>query len=164
MTARTTLRVTRADLDDATQARAILELIDCYARDELGGGAPLPEAVRAALVPALREFASTLVFLAWEGPCPVGVAVCFRGFSTFAARPLVNIHDLSVRPGSRGRGVGRALLRAVADWARAHDCCKLTLEVLDHNAHARGLYESEGFGPPDMGHPGEQMLFLSKAL
>ena len=159
-----TLRVTLADLDDATQAAAVLELIDCYARDAMGGGAPLPAAVRAALIPGLRGFPTTLVFLAWEGPDPVGVAVCFRGYSTFAAQPLVNIHDLSVRPEWRGRGVGRALLRGVADWARAHGCCKLTLEVLDHNAHARGLYESEGFHPPDMGHPGEQMLFLSKAL
>jgi len=158
------IRVTRADLDDAAQAQAVLELIDCYARDDMGGAEPLPDAIRDALIPGLRGFAGTLVFLAWDGAEPVGVAVCFRGYSTFAARPLVNIHDLSVRPQWRGRGVGRALLRGVADWARTHGCCKLTLEVLDHNAHARGLYESEGFRAPDMGHAGEQMLFLSKAL
>ena len=159
-----TLRVTRADLDDAVQATAVVELIDCYARDPMGGGEPLPDAVSAALIPGLRQHPATLVFLAWDDTRPVGVAVCFSGFSTFAARPLVNIHDLSVRPEWRGRGVGRALLRAVADWARAHGCCKLTLEVLDHNARARGLYAAEGFSPPDMGHPGEQMLFLSKSL
>jgi GNAT superfamily N-acetyltransferase len=159
-----TLHVAAADLSDAAQARAVVELIDCYARDIMGGGEPLPAAVRTALVPGLRRHPTTLVFLAWEATRPVGVAVCFSGFSTFAARPLVNIHDLSVLPQWRGRGVGRALLRAVADWARAHDCCKLTLEVLDHNRRARSLYESEGFHPPDMGHPGEQMLFLSKQL
>jgi GNAT superfamily N-acetyltransferase len=158
------LHVTRADLGDAAQAQAVVELVDCYARDPMGGGEPLPAEVSAALVPGLRQHPATLVFLAWEQARPVGVAVCFSGFSTFAAKPLVNIHDLSVRPEWRGRGVGRALLRAVADWARAHGCCKVTLEVLDHNAHARGLYESEGFRPPDMGRPGEQMLFLSKAL
>ena len=158
------LRVTRADLDDGAQAEAVVELIDCYARDLMGGGEPLPAAVRAALIPGLRGFAGTLVFLAWDGSHPVGVAVCFRGFSTFAARPLVNIHDLSVRPEWRGRGIGRALLRAVADWAREQGCCKLTLEVLDHNARARALYDAEGFRPPDMGHPGEQMLFLAKTL
>lgn len=158
------LRVARADLGDAAQARAVADLVDCYARDPMGGGAPLPAAVSAALVPGLRQHPATLVFLAWDAERPVGVAVCFSGFSTFAARPLLNIHDLSVRPEWRGRGVGRALLRAIAAWAREHGCCKLTLEVLDHNAAARGLYASEGFEPPDMGHPGEQMLFLSKPL
>ncbi|MFO1401672.1 MAG: GNAT family N-acetyltransferase [Steroidobacteraceae bacterium] len=158
------LRVARADLGDAAQAEAVLELIDCYARDPMGGGEPLPAQVRAALIPGLRQHATTLVFLAWDGARPVGVAVCFGGYSTFAAQPLVNIHDLSVRAECRGRGVGRALLRGVAAWAREHGCCKVTLEVLDHNAAARGLYESEGFRPPDMGHPGEQMLFLTQAL
>jgi GNAT superfamily N-acetyltransferase len=158
------LHVTRADLGDAAQARAVVELIDCYARDTMGGGEPLPAAVSAALVPGLRQHPTTLVFLAWDGVQPVGVAVCFIGYSTFAAKRLVNIHDLSVRPEWRGRGVGRALLRAVADWGRGHGCCKVTLEVLDRNAQARGLYESEGFRPPDMGQPGEQMLFLSKTL
>jgi GNAT superfamily N-acetyltransferase len=159
-----TLRTARANLADAAQARAVIELVDSYARDVMGGGEPLPAAVRTRLIPGLARHPTTLVFLAWDDARPVGVAVCFTGFSTFAARPLVNIHDLAVLPDWRGRGVGRLLLRAVAEWARAHDCCKLTLEVLDHNTRARGLYESEGFLPPDMGHPGEQMLFLTKQL
>lgn len=159
-----TLRTALADLTDTEQARAVVELIDSYACDPLGGGKPLPEAVREALVPGLLKHPTTLVFLAWDGAQPAGVAVCFTGFSTFAARPLVNIHDLAVLPAWRGRGVGRVLLRAVEDWARAHECCKLTLEVLDHNANARALYASEGFRPPDLGHPGELMLFLCKPL
>jgi GNAT superfamily N-acetyltransferase len=159
-----TLRITEADLADAAQARAVVDLIDSYARDPMGGTRPLPAAVRAAMIPGLQQFPGTLVFLAWNDVRPVGVAVCFKGFSTFAAKPLVNVHDLAVLPAWRGRGVGRQLLRAVADWARRHGCCKLTLEVLDHNVRARGLYESEGFRAPDMGRPGEQMLFLTKRL
>jgi GNAT superfamily N-acetyltransferase len=159
-----TLRVAPADLADATQARAVVDLVDSYARDIMGGGEPLPEAVRTGLIPGLRRHPTTLVFLAWDREQPVGVAVCFRGFSTFAAKALVNIHDLAVLPQWRGRGVGRLLLRAVAEWARAHECCKLTLEVLDHNDRARHLYESEGFRAPDMGRTGEQMLFLTKQL
>jgi GNAT superfamily N-acetyltransferase len=159
-----TLRTALADLTDTGQARAVVELIDSYACDPLGGGKPLSEAVRQALVPGLLRHPTTLVFLAWDGAQPVGVAVCFSGFSTFAARPLVNIHDLAVLPAWRGRGVGRVLLRAVEDWARTHECCKITLEVLDHNTSARVLYESEGFRPPDLGRPGELMLFLGKPL
>lgn len=37
-------------------------------------------------------------FLAYRGTGPIGPAPCFRGFPTFAARPLVNIHDLFVAP------------------------------------------------------------------
>ena len=44
---------------------------------------------------------------------PVGAAVCFIGFSTFAAKPLINIHDFVVLPAARGKGVGRRLLEAV---------------------------------------------------
>jgi len=153
-----------ADLADAAQAHAVVDLIDSYARDPMGGGEPLPAAVRTAMIPGLRQHPGTLVFLAWNDAQPVGAAVCFQGFSTFAAQPLVNVHDLAVLPGWRGRGVGRQLLRAVADWARQHGCCRLTLEVLDHNVGARGLYASEGFRAPDMGHTGGQMLFLTKRL
>ncbi|GAA3066704.1 hypothetical protein GCM10020000_58610 [Streptomyces olivoverticillatus] len=45
----------------------------------------------------------------------------------------------------RGLGIGRALLRAAADEARAQGAVRLTLRVLGHNTPARRLYASEGF-------------------
>ena len=57
----------------------------------------------------------------------VGIATCFRGFSTFYARPTIYVHDLSVLPEQRGGGIGRRLLEAVAARARLLVCCKLTL-------------------------------------
>jgi GNAT superfamily N-acetyltransferase len=51
--------------------------------------------------------------LAFQGEQPVAVAVCFIGLSTFAAKPLVNIHDCMVLPVFRRKGVGRRLLEAV---------------------------------------------------
>ena len=107
------LVIREADLGQPADAEALVGLIDADARDLMGGGAPLTPAVRARLVPNLREVPGRLVLLAFEGERAVGVAVCFPGFSTFHARPLINIHDLAVLPGSRGRGVGRALLGAV---------------------------------------------------
>jgi len=67
------------------------------------------------------------------------------GFSTFQARPLLNIHDLAVVPDWRGQGIGRALLEAVEVEAIQRGCCKITLEVQDANRQARGLYERYGF-------------------
>lgn len=50
-----------------------------------------------------------------------------------------------VAPGYRGRGVGHALVAAVAAWARSAGHRRLRLEVADHNAQAVRLYERAGF-------------------
>lgn len=55
------------------------------------------------------------------------------------------IQGLAVAAGARGRGVGRALLRAARTRARDQGALRLTLRVLGHNAPARALYEAEGF-------------------
>ena len=70
---------------------------------------------------------------------------CFVGFSTFAARPLLNIHDVHVLKEHQKRGIGRRLLEAAESEARRLGCCKLTLEVLENNHPAAALYEKLGF-------------------
>ncbi|WP_406009384.1 GNAT family N-acetyltransferase [Streptomyces sp. NBC_00637] len=55
------------------------------------------------------------------------------------------IQGLAVLDEGRGRGVGRALIRAALDEARRQGARRMTLRVLGPNAPARGLYESEGF-------------------
>lgn len=140
------IEIFEARLDRPEEARCVLELTDAYARDPIGGGQPLPESVRSELIDGLRAHPTTLVLLARVGGRDAGIATCFWGFSTFAARPLLNVHDLAVRPELRGRGVGRALLREVERRARERGCVKLTLEVREGNGRARRLYESEGYG------------------
>ncbi|WP_405581323.1 GNAT family N-acetyltransferase [Streptomyces sp. NBC_01092] len=69
------------------------------------------------------------------------------GFSTpLAANAHVRqIQGFAVADEARGRGVGRALIRAVVEEARRRGARRLTLRVLGHNTPARRLYESEGF-------------------
>ncbi len=134
-----------ADLDHPDDGRRIVELLDMYSRESFGQAAPLPENVRQDLVHGLRDHPTTLVLLAMEDENAIGIAVCFFGFSTFAARPLLNIHDLAVSPGARGRGAGRALLQAAQQHATDRGCCKLTLEVREDNHGARRLYRDFGF-------------------
>ncbi|MER5840717.1 GNAT family N-acetyltransferase [Streptomyces prasinus] len=55
------------------------------------------------------------------------------------------ICGLAVSEGARGRGVGRALVRAAVQEARDRGARRITLRVLGHNTPARALYESEGF-------------------
>ncbi len=158
------LRIVEANLDDPAHQEAVLSMVDAYSLDEMGDGKPLSEGARCFLVSRLREHPTTLIFLAFQGKAPVGIAVCFRGFSTFAARPLLNIHDLAVLPANRGEGVGRQLLQSVEKKAREMGCCKLTLEVLEKNGRAREVYESAGFGKPVYQDKSSVTFFLSKPL
>ena len=77
----------------------------------------------------------------------VGFATCFLGYSTFRARPLLNIHDIAVLPEWRGKSVARGLLEAIAALGRRLDCCRITLEVREDNPRARRIYERAGFVP-----------------
>jgi ribosomal protein S18 acetylase RimI-like enzyme len=139
------LKIREVDFSDGADAARFIAVLDSYASDPLGGGEPLAHDVRERLIPALRDHPTALVLLAWVGDEPAGIAVCFFAFSTFRARPLLNVHDLAVLPQYRGRGIGRALLGECERRAVRKGCCKLTLEVQDNNARARALYESFGF-------------------
>lgn len=156
------LVIREANFADAGDAGAIVTVLDSYASDPAGGGAPLTLEVRERLVPALRAHPTALVLLAFVDSGPVGIAVGFFGLSTFRARPLLNIHDLAVVAEYRGKGVGRALLREAENRALRRGCCKLTLEVQEANARARALYASFGF--EDFVVAGSPTRFLSKAL
>ncbi|HEY3494701.1 MAG TPA: GNAT family N-acetyltransferase [Polyangiaceae bacterium] len=156
--------IVEARLDQREHQEAIVSLTAAYAEDVMGNGHPLPRDVLERLVPGLRAHPTTLVLLAYLEETPVGIATCFLGFSTFAARPIVNVHDLAVIRELRGRGIGRALLRAVDTAARARGCAKVTLEVLEHNRNARGLYESQGFAQAAYSPSGGGALFYSKSL
>lgn len=77
----------------------------------------------------------------------VGFALFFHNFSTFAARPGLYLEDLFVLPEHRGHGVGRELLRHLAQLAVARDCARFEWAVLDWNEPAIGFYESLGAKP-----------------
>ena len=134
-----------ADLADPAHQAAIIDLLDMYCRDEFGDGKPLSAEARANLIPGLVKHGGARVFLALDGESPLGLALCFVGFSSFRAKPLINIHDIAVIPQARGRGIGRQLLKAVEQHARETDCCKVTLEVRSDNLRAQRVYRAAGF-------------------
>src|SRR6266536_3993258 len=139
------VEIVEADLRLPEHQEAVLAMVDAYSRDAMGEAKPLDPDVRARLIPGLQKHSPTLIFLAFDGDRPVGAAVCFIGFSTFAAKLLINIHDFVVLTASRGKSVGRRLLDAVEGKARELGCCKLTLEVMDNNHHALRMYHAAGF-------------------
>ncbi len=139
------MAVILADLANPSHQAAIVELLDMYCRDEFGDSKPLPADVRERLIPGLVAHGGARVFLAYVGDEPAGVAVCFLGFSTFKAKPLINIHDIAVSPKFRGKGLGRELLAAVEAEAIRLGCCKVTLEVRADNTLAQQAYRKAGF-------------------
>jgi GNAT superfamily N-acetyltransferase len=161
---RSEIRILKARLDEPAHQRDVVAMTAAYAMDVMGNGGPLPAEVLDRLVPALQDHPTTLIWLAYADDRAVGIATCFLGFSTFAARPLINIHDLAVLPEYRGRGVSRALLAAVEEEARARRCVKMTLEVHGSNMRARSIYEQAGFGQGAHGGATGGFLFYAKPL
>jgi len=78
---------------------------------------------------------------------PQGFALFFTTFSTFEGRPGLWLEDLFVRPQARGKGLGKALLRAVAACAALRGCARLEWSVLDWNEQAVGFYRKLGAVP-----------------
>jgi GNAT superfamily N-acetyltransferase len=78
---------------------------------------------------------------------PVGFALYFFNFSTWLGRHGIYLEDLYVTPDARGRGAGKALLRAVARIAVDSGCGRYEWNVLRWNKPAIDFYEAFGAGP-----------------
>ncbi|WP_018077517.1 GNAT family N-acetyltransferase [Thiobacillus denitrificans] len=158
------IELVRARYGHPPHAAALLALLDAYARDPAGGGVPLSDFARDNLIGELAARPSIFSVLAFDDGVPVGLINAIEGFSTFACRPLVNVHDVVVLQSHRGRGIAAQLFAGVEAIARERNACKLTLEVLSGNRAARSLYEKLGFADyqldPVMGHA----QFLQKWL
>ncbi len=79
----------------------------------------------------------------------VGFALWFSTFSTFRGQPGLYLEDLFVKPECRSRGIGKALLAAVAAQALERGCGRLEWSVLNWNTAAAGFYRSLGARPLD---------------
>ena len=157
------MRIIDADLNDAVHRAAVVEMVDGYSRMAIGAGKPLSGEVRARLADGLRD-AGAIVLLAEEGGRFIGIAACLRSYSTFAGKPVVNVHDLAVMNDAQGRGVGGALLAAVEQRAAEMGCGKVTLEVRSDNSAARRLYGKRGYRGADLAADPAATLFCEKAL
>jgi len=82
--------------------------------------------------------------LAHDGPRAAGLALWYYTFSTFRGRPDIFLEDLFVEPDLRGRGIGLALLRRLAQRAIAERCRRIEWRVLNWNAPSIAFYESIG--------------------
>jgi GNAT superfamily N-acetyltransferase len=83
-------------------------------------------------------------FIAREGEIPVGLAVCYFGYSGYLGRVFLYIEDLFVLPEYRRQGIGTALLAHLGGLALEHDCVGMRWAVFDWNDEAISFYKSIG--------------------
>jgi GNAT superfamily N-acetyltransferase len=161
---KSSIEIITADLSVPSHGNAIVLLMDEYACDPMGGGKGLSDYAKTNLISKLSQLNSYHVVLAFIDRQPAGLVNCFEGFSTFACKPLLNIHDVIVSSNYRGNGLSKLMLSAVEKIAIDLGCCKLTLEVLEGNHVAQKAYRSCGFDgfelDPEMG----KALFWEKKL
>ncbi len=79
----------------------------------------------------------------WGG-VPAGCAIWQRSYSTFRGRETLYLEDLSVLPQFRGKGVGTALLKAVASFAVSRGLPSVTWLMMAWNENARRVYSAAG--------------------
>jgi ribosomal protein S18 acetylase RimI-like enzyme len=158
------IEIITADLTVPYHANAVINLMDEYARDPMGSGNGLSDYTKANLIAELAKRQTAHAILAFVEDRPAGLVICLEGFSTFACQPLLNIHDVIISLAYRGRGLSKLLLQSAEQIAIELGCCKLTLEVLEHNYIAQKAYKSAGFNGFELNPEMGKALFWEKKL
>jgi GNAT superfamily N-acetyltransferase len=131
--------------DDVPALVAMIRDLATYERE--------PDAVEvdeAGLTEALFA-GSPVVFanVADDDGTVLGMTIYFRNFSTWTGKLGIYLEDFFVRPEARSGGIGRALMAALADEARAHGYARIDWSVLNWNESAIRFYQSIGAVPMD---------------
>lgn len=140
------ISVKECDFGNTAHRNAVIRLMNDYMRDDMGGNLPpYTSGLEEKVLRGLENHPSKLILLAEEEGHYIGLANCFINFGTFAAQPFINIHDLVVLSGHRGRRVGRLLMETISLKAGELNCSKITLEVREDNLPAQKLYSDLGY-------------------
>lgn len=134
----------------------VAELLSAF-RDWWGSSTPSDETFRSTAEVLLRD-PSTEYLLAGSS----GLAQLRYRLSVWTGVEDCWLEDLYVRDDARGTGLGRALVEACFERARARGCRRIELDVNESNTAAIALYESCGFSVEPK--PPGRTLFLGKKL
>lgn len=139
------VQIISCDFSKKSHRTALVDLMNEYITDKMGGGEPYTDIQKQQLINGLANHPSKLVYLAVADNRFIGLANCYINFATFTVRPFVNVHDVIVTKNWRNKGIGEMLLKAIIDKAEELKCSKVTLEVREDNMNAKHLYNKLGF-------------------
>ncbi len=134
------LNIRPATIDDAALILDLIRGLALYEKE--------PDAVKATEDDIRRDGFGPqakfqCVIAEWQGR-PAGFALFFYHYSTWLGRAGIFLEDLFVLPELRGNGIGKALLRYLAERAVQEGCYGLRWQVLDWNQPAIDFYKSFG--------------------
>lgn len=133
------------DFSNEIHCARLAGLINEYICDPMGGGQPLTPLQQIRMVDGLANHTASFVLFISVNEQIIGLATCFINFSTFKAKPYINIHDIIIDNACRGKGYGKLLLKKIEEIARERKYCKITLEVREDNYRAQNLYRELGY-------------------
>ena len=129
-------------LENDKDNEAIVTLLNEF----MNGGNPLSEGrISPDITQKIKKLGTAKVYFCENDNDIIGIAVCFRGFSTYKQRELLNIHDFYIKKDYQGIGIGKKFLEFIENECIKNGFCRITLEVYDDNEHAKKLYERKGF-------------------
>jgi ribosomal protein S18 acetylase RimI-like enzyme len=152
-------RVWRAERHEAEEVARLLVAF----RDHLGFDWPSDNAFLAGVERLIDDPATEYLLGAPdEDTRPAGVVQLRYRWSVWRASHDCLLEDLFVDPGTRRSGLGRALVQAAIERARARECRRIELDTAETNEAALALYRSAGFD--NDAYEGGRALFLRLRL
>jgi ribosomal protein S18 acetylase RimI-like enzyme len=132
-------------------------------RDWWGKDEPTLEQIRATTATLLDDPDTEFLLAAADGDQPAtGVCQARYRLSVWTGADDCWLEDLYVDEGARGTGLGRALVNAAFERARARGCRRIELDVNESNADAIAFYEALGFTTEPK--PPGRTLFVARKL
>lgn len=153
------IEIIEGDLSIPEHAEHFLTLTAGYMADPMGQATPWNEQQKIDLIREMKSHPCALILFAKVDEKFVGICTCFYAYSTFLAKPLLNIHDIYVDESFRSLGVAKNLIEKLDEVAKKNNCGKITLEVRKDNLNARDFYKTQGFTEAP-----HSMLFWTKYL
>ncbi|MDT0593390.1 GNAT family N-acetyltransferase [Glaciecola petra] len=156
--------VKKVDYCSAEQVATLMDLLQMYAIDPMGGAEAIENEVLEKLPQKLKSKPFMHSFIVYDEDEALGFANCIESFSTFSASSILNVHDFAVNTQHRGKGIGLMLMAGIESFAREHGYKKLTLEVLSGNTPAIKAYKKAGFSPYQLNPELGDAQFWQKSL
>jgi ribosomal protein S18 acetylase RimI-like enzyme len=145
-------RVWKAGEEDADSVTALMAGF----RDHMGRPEPASEQLRVTVEALLRDPDTDFLLAAADGR-PAGICQLRYRLAVWTGTDDCWLEDLFVEAEARRAGLGRALVTAALERARARGCGRIELDVDEDNTGAIAFYRAVGFSTESK-PPGRNLL------